>query len=131
MPISSYLPVALHSVLSVCGGSGQVGRAVAIPQEAPLETPQLDAGLVQTDYESLATELEHKSPLQVMDQACPLLCSVRHACWTGLALTRYVSQALSKFEGDVAIAFSGAEDVALVEYAYLTGRPFRIFRHDF
>jgi adenylyl-sulfate reductase (glutathione) len=28
----------------------------------------------------------------------------------------------------VAIAFSGAEDVALIEYAHLTGRPFRVFR---
>ena len=37
-------------------------------------------------------------------------------------------QALEKFGDDVAIAFSGAEDVALIEYAHLTGRPFRVFR---
>lgn len=28
------------------------------------------------------------------------------------------------------IAFSGAEDVALIEYAHLTGRPFRVFSLD-
>lgn len=30
---------------------------------------------------------------------------------------------------DIGIAFSGAEDVALVEYAHLTGRPYRVFRY--
>lgn len=30
---------------------------------------------------------------------------------------------------EVGIAFSGAEDVALVEYAHLTGRPYRVFRY--
>ena len=38
-------------------------------------------------------------------------------------------QALKAFGNDIAIAFSGAEDVALVEYAHLTGRPFRVFRY--
>ena len=37
-------------------------------------------------------------------------------------------QALEAFGDEIAIAFSGAEDVALVEYAHLTGRPFRVFR---
>lgn len=37
-------------------------------------------------------------------------------------------QALATFGDEVAIAWSGAEDVALVEYAHLTGRPFRVFR---
>lgn len=26
--------------------------------------------------------------------------------------------------------YSGAEDVALIEYAYLTGRPYRVFSLD-
>ena len=30
----------------------------------------------------------------------------------------------------LAIAFSGAEDVALIQYASLTGRPFRVFSLD-
>ena len=38
-------------------------------------------------------------------------------------------QALSTFGDDIGIAFSGAEDVALIEYAHLTGRPFRAFRY--
>lgn len=34
------------------------------------------------------------------------------------------------FGDDVAISFSGAEDVALIQYAKLTGRPFRVFTLD-
>jgi hypothetical protein len=37
-------------------------------------------------------------------------------------------QALATFGSDIGIAFSGAEDVALIEYAHLTGRPYRVFR---
>lgn len=37
-------------------------------------------------------------------------------------------QALATFGDQIGIAFSGAEDVALIEYAHLTGRPFRVFR---
>jgi hypothetical protein len=37
-------------------------------------------------------------------------------------------QALAHFGEDIAIAFSGAEDVALIEYAHLTGRKYRVFR---
>ncbi|KAH6820366.1 APS reductase 3 [Perilla frutescens var. hirtella] len=58
------------------------------------------------DYEKLAKELENASPLEIMDKA------------------------LEKFGNDIAIAFSGAEDVALIEYARLTGRPFRVFSLD-
>lgn len=36
-------------------------------------------------------------------------------------------QALKTFGDEIAIAWSGAEDVALVEYAHLTGRPYRVF----
>ena len=36
--------------------------------------------------------------------------------------------AQATFGKDIAIAFSGAEDVALIEYAHLTGRPYRVFR---
>jgi hypothetical protein len=45
-----------------------------------------------------------------------------------LALHVLVLQALEHFGQDIAIAFSGAEDVALIEYAHLTGRPYRVFR---
>ncbi|KAK9267326.1 hypothetical protein L1049_009750 [Liquidambar formosana] len=60
----------------------------------------------EEDYEQLAKGLENASPLQIMDKA------------------------LEKFGDDIAIAFSGAEDVALIEYAHLTGRPFRVFSLD-
>nr|GFC31065.1 5'-adenylylsulfate reductase 3, chloroplastic-like [Tanacetum cinerariifolium] len=52
------------------------------------------------DIEKLGKDLENASPLEIMDKA------------------------LEKYGNDIAIAFSGAEDVALIEYAHLTGRPF-------
>ncbi len=41
-----------------------------------------------------------------------------------------VKTALSTFGHDVAISFSGAEDVLLIEYASQTGLPFRVFSLD-
>lgn len=58
------------------------------------------------DWAALAAELDSKSPLEIMDNA------------------------LKTFGSDIAIAFSGAEDVALIEYAHLTGRPYRVFSLD-
>ncbi|KAI3851281.1 hypothetical protein MKX03_002269 [Papaver bracteatum] len=58
------------------------------------------------DFEKLAKQLENASPLEIMDKA------------------------LEKYGNDIAIAFSGAEDVVLIEYARLTGRPFRVFSLD-
>ncbi|KAL1169968.1 hypothetical protein V6Z11_A05G181900 [Gossypium hirsutum] len=57
-------------------------------------------------FEQLAKELNNASPLEIMDKA------------------------LENLETTIAIAFSGAEDVALIEYAKLTGRPFRVFSLD-
>ncbi|CAA6671985.1 unnamed protein product [Spirodela intermedia] len=62
--------------------------------------------LEEVDFEKLAEELEAASPLVIIDKALDL------------------------FGNDIAIAFSGAEDVALIEYAWLTGRPFRVFSLD-
>lgn len=44
--------------------------------------------------------------------------------------TEIIDHALENFPGTVAIAFSGAEDVVLVEYASRTKRPFRVFALD-
>jgi adenylyl-sulfate reductase (glutathione) len=41
-----------------------------------------------------------------------------------------IDYALTNFPGEVAIAFSGAEDVVLVEYASRTGKPYRVFALD-
>ena len=60
----------------------------------------------QQDWEGIAHELDLKSPLEIMDHA------------------------LATFGSDIGIAFSGAEDVALIEYAHLTGRPYRVFSLD-
>ncbi|CAD7697838.1 unnamed protein product, partial [Ostreobium quekettii] len=60
----------------------------------------------KVDFDAAAAEMDQASPLLIMDHA------------------------LKTFGSDVAIAFSGAEDVALVEYAHLTGRPYRVFSLD-
>lgn len=69
-----------------------------------------NAGSVGNDinYEALNTKWSSSpiSPVQVIDHA------------------------LSNFPGEVAIAFSGAEDVVLIEYASRTRQPFRVFALD-
>eukprot|EP00878_Enallax_costatus_P046485 GHUV01056526.1.p1 GENE.GHUV01056526.1~~GHUV01056526.1.p1 ORF type:complete len:123 (-),score=27.01 GHUV01056526.1:67-435(-) len=69
--------------------------------------PRVNAAAVETkvDWASVAKELDPKSPLEIMDHA------------------------LKTFGTEIGIAFSGAEDVALIEYAHLTGRPYRVFRY--
>ncbi|CAN8074071.1 unnamed protein product [Agarophyton chilense] len=44
--------------------------------------------------------------------------------------TQIIHHALSTFPGEVAIAFSGAEDVVLIEFASRTKLPFRVFALD-
>ncbi|MBA0658935.1 hypothetical protein Goklo_011109 [Gossypium klotzschianum] len=73
---------------------------------ATTSAPEVSEKVEVEDFEQLAKELNNASPLEIMDKA------------------------LEKFGNDIAIAFSGAEDVALVEYAKLTGRPFRVFSLD-
>ncbi|KGN64512.1 5'-adenylylsulfate reductase 1, chloroplastic [Cucumis sativus] len=77
-----------------------------VPFVANTLAPEVAERTEIVDYDGLAKDLENASPLEIMDQA------------------------LGKFGDDIAIAFSGAEDVALIEYARLTGRPFRVFSLD-
>ncbi|KAL5578829.1 hypothetical protein UlMin_011271 [Ulmus minor] len=81
-----------------------------VPLAATISAPEVaekeKEGVETEDFEQLAKDLENASPLEIMDEA------------------------LKKFGNDIAIAFSGAEDVALIEYARLTGRPFRVFSLD-
>ncbi|XLR60524.1 5'-adenylylsulfate reductase 3, chloroplastic [Arachis hypogaea] len=81
-------------------------RDSIVPLAATIATPEVSEKQDEEDYEQLARDLENASPLEIMDKA------------------------LEKFGNDIAIAFSGAEDVALIEYAHLTGRPFRVFSLD-
>ncbi|GAB4818447.1 hypothetical protein N2152v2_005493 [Parachlorella kessleri] len=85
----------------------QAARAMSSPQvlAAAVEAPAAPAAPA-LDWEKVAAELDTKSPLEIMDHA------------------------LATFGSDIGIAFSGAEDVALVEYAHLTGRPYRVFSLD-
>ena len=58
------------------------------------------------EVNKLGTELREASPMEI------------------------VKEALTRFPADLAISFSGAEDVVLIEYAKLTGLPFRVFSLD-
>ncbi|KAK8629518.1 hypothetical protein V6N13_078355 [Hibiscus sabdariffa] len=77
-----------------------------VPLAATVAAPEVLEKEEAEDFQQLAKELDNASPLEIMDKA------------------------LEKFGDDIAIAFSGAEDVALIEYAKLTGRPFRVFSLD-
>ncbi|XP_042478941.1 5'-adenylylsulfate reductase 1, chloroplastic-like isoform X1 [Macadamia integrifolia] len=78
-----------------------------VPLAATVTTPEVAENVIEPeDYKKLAQDLEDGSPLAIIDKA------------------------LEKFGNDIAIAFSGAEDVVLIEYAKLTGRPFRVFSLD-
>ncbi|XP_042461250.1 probable 5'-adenylylsulfate reductase 1, chloroplastic [Zingiber officinale] len=99
---------------SVSGGS-RLRRIVARPCRAvepakrndwAVETAVAAAEGLALDWEELDKELKNASPLEIMDSA------------------------LRIFGNEIAIAFSGAEDVALIEYAKLTGRPYRVFSLD-
>ncbi|XP_077253916.1 5'-adenylylsulfate reductase 3, chloroplastic-like [Tasmannia lanceolata] len=88
--------------------SAQQKRSESIvPLAATIVAPEIEEKVEEKeDYEKLGEELQDASPLEIIDKA------------------------LEKFGNDIAIAFSGAEDVALIEYARLTGRPFRVFSLD-
>ena len=45
-------------------------------------------------------------------------------------MVQILDQALEMYGDDLAIAFSGAEDVALIQYASMTGKKFRVFSLD-
>nr|GEU77728.1 5'-adenylylsulfate reductase 3, chloroplastic-like [Tanacetum cinerariifolium] len=79
-----------------------------VPSAATVSAPDVvyNKPVDVVDIEKLGKDLENASPLEIMDKA------------------------LEKYGNDIAIAFSGAEDVALIEYAHLTGRPFRVFSLD-
>jgi adenylyl-sulfate reductase (glutathione) len=105
------------SSLSSLGGHKQLSftKLAGITRTGRYEQTKVYAGLhsaepvtkpsivQETDWNALSTELSEASPFDI------------------------VRRALQTFGSDIAIAFSGAEDVALIEYAHLTGLPFRVF----
>lgn len=60
----------------------------------------------EKDWAAIAKSQESCSPLEVFDYA------------------------LQEFPGTIGIAFSGAEDVAMIHYAHMTGRKYRVFSLD-
>nr|AAZ75685.1 5'-adenylylsulfate reductase [Polygonatum pubescens] len=87
---------------SVAAASAVADLAAVVEEKARALEKEVEVA----DYEKTAVELQNASPLEIMDRA------------------------LAEFGNEIAIAFSGAEDVALIEYARLTGRPFRVFSLD-
>lgn len=61
---------------------------------------------LQLDFTSAAAKLQEADPVQIIDTALEL------------------------FGNEIAISFSGAEDVYLIELASQTGKPFRVFSLD-
>lgn len=100
----------------------QTSRTVhaLVPRRAARSLPQVGvpyrdtlraASVEETDWDALNSQWstpgpELKTPVQLIDHA------------------------LTTFPDDVAIAFSGAEDVVLIEYAARTNKPFRVFALD-
>ncbi|KAL6769783.1 APSR1 [Auxenochlorella protothecoides x Auxenochlorella symbiontica] len=92
------------------------GRRAGHPRRQTLESPPRAGATLEAsttaapakdiDWAQTAKDLDSKSPLEIMDHA------------------------LATFGDTIGIAWSGAEDVALVEYAHLTGRPYRVFSLD-
>ncbi len=64
------------------------------------------SGKIMLDVDRLRSELQSSSP------------------------RRIIQRALDLFGQDVAISFSGAEDIVLIEYAHQLNRPFRVFTLD-
>nr|AAC26855.2 5'-adenylylsulfate reductase [Ulva intestinalis] len=96
----------LKPVRSSTRGSVTLCERVRAPVRAAAAAVAAPEGAKATDWAAETKELNNKSPLEIMDHA------------------------LATFGDEVAIAFSGAEDVALIEYAHLTGRKYRVFSLD-
>ncbi|KAJ6853344.1 5'-adenylylsulfate reductase 3, chloroplastic-like isoform X1 [Iris pallida] len=109
LPLKEFRAAQIGPVVQVSTGRRSrrwAVRAVEPTRMAPAAATA-EPPVAEADYEKLAAELERASPLEIMDRA------------------------LDMFGDGIAIAFRvGAEDVALIEYAKLTGRPFRVFSLD-
>lgn len=86
----------------------RVSSAAVLRDDAPVNepAPRAKASDRAADVTAWQSELAHASPAAILDRA------------------------LEQFGDDVAISFSGAEDVVLLEYARRTGRSFRVFTLD-
>ena len=73
---------------------------------APAAAPAAESATTSIDWEKLDAEFQDATTIAILDRA------------------------LEIFGDTLAIALSGAEDVALIQYASLTGRPFRVFSLD-
>lgn len=88
--------------------SASMGAALSKKQVAKMSATRRTALTVSADkdWPKVAADLENCSPLEIFDYA------------------------LQEFDGTIGIAFSGAEDVAMVHYAHMSGRKYRVFSLD-
>lgn len=100
-------------------------QCVEVCRAAPVEDKQLEE-----EWATVAGELDLKSPLEIMNHVGGLMHDDATLSGYNARILLVTMQALETFGKDVAIAFSGAEDVALIEYAHLTGKPYRVFSLD-
>jgi len=111
-PSAAVFATAVRTAPAACGArsSAFVGAVTPAGARLPAAAPRSSAPRMaaEVDFDAVGERFaaEGKSPVEVIDYA------------------------LETFPGEVAIAFSGAEDVVLVEYAHRTGKPFRVFALD-
>ena len=106
------MSVALPSATDFRSLGKRSSRAVPVARvrgsrvRAPLARASAASADTAVDWEALDAKMQDQTTIEIL------------------------SQALDLFGDDLAIAFSGAEDVALIQYASLTGKPFRVFSLD-
>jgi adenylyl-sulfate reductase (glutathione) len=106
------MSVALPSATDFRSLGKRSSRAVPVARvrgsrvRAPLARASAASADTAVDWEALDAKMQDQTTIEIL------------------------SQALDLFGDDLAIAFSGAGDVALIQYASLTGKPFRVFSLD-
>lgn len=94
------------------------------------------------DFDKVGQDMDGASPLEIMDHALATFGDEIAIAFSGatsqnlhyylflfLRYSRYTAR-ISSPPDCFPLLLLGAEDVALVEYAHLTGRPFRVFSLD-
>lgn len=105
--VSSFVPSATCAPRALTRPAASRARHAPAPNSKSSSAPSAPRASAE-DYEALNAEwaAAKKSQIEVMEHA------------------------LTTFGDDIAIAFSGAEDVVLIEYAHRTKLPYRVFSLD-
>ncbi|RVW46021.1 5'-adenylylsulfate reductase 3, chloroplastic [Vitis vinifera] len=108
-----------------------------VPLAATVSAPEVAEKVEVEDYEQLARTLQMLlllklwiRPLRNLAMTLPLLSVKDSYMLPSIAKFINLASASSEFMEALGINDCGAEDIALIEYARLTGRPFRVFSLD-